>query len=232
MRINKPLIEATFISRYKRFLCDVKLPNGKILTVHCPNSGSMKSCYQEGWKVLISDSQNPKRKLRYTLEMLHNEKCWIGINTMLPNKIVKEAIEEKLITELSGYKKILSEQKYGKNSRIDLLLENEDERCYVEIKNVTLIDNQYYLFPDAVTERGQKHLDELIDIKKNGNRAVMFFLIQRNDANIFKPANSIDPVYSEKLKKAYKAGVEIIPYVADVNPPEIKIDHKTNFELG
>lgn len=231
MKINKPLLTGYLIRRYKRFLADIRLENGNIITAHCPNSGSMKTCMEAGWKVIVSDSQNPKRKLRYTWEMVHNGKCWIGINTQLANKIVKEAIEKQWIDELSGYENILAEQKYGANSRIDLLLEKSGAQCFVEVKNVTMLEDKIYLFPDAVTERGLKHLNELLEIRRKGKRAVMFFLIQRNDGTLFKPCVAIDPKYSEKLTKVHKKGVEILAYTAMVIPGEITISHKTTFEL-
>ena len=217
--------------RYKRFLADIMLDDGREITAHCANSGSMKTCDTPGWKVLVSDSQNPKRKLACTLEMIHNGTCWIGINTQTPNKLVKEAIEEGIIKELQGFPQILTEQKYGTNSRIDLLLKNERELCYVEVKNVTLVEDNYFLFPDSVTERGLKHLHDLLEMKKQGHRAVMVFVIQRSDAHIFKLAEKIDPAYARKLREVYKMGVEVLPYLADVSPDEIKISHKIEFEL-
>jgi sugar fermentation stimulation protein A len=212
-------------------MADIKLQDGKNLTVHCPNSGSMKTCTGPDWPVMISDSNNPKRKYRYTLEMIHNRKCWIGINTQLPNKIVKEAIERGQIGELAGYENILSEQKYGQNSRIDLLLKKKDEKCYVEIKNVTMVENNTFLFPDAVTERGLKHLKELAKMREGGYRTVMLYLIQRTDGLIFKPCFSIDPEYSKELREVYQKGVEILPYVAEVSPQKINVLHKVNFDL-
>lgn len=229
MKIEKPLYYGALLKRYKRFMADIKLKNGEIITAHCANSGSMKTCTEPGWKVVVSDSQNPKRKLRFTWEMVHNGKCWIGINTQLANKIVKEALEKNQIPELVGYERIITEKKYGENSRIDIFMEKPGVQCYVEIKNVTLVDKGFFQFPDSVTERGLKHLNELIEMKKQGKRAVMFFLIQRNDARIFKPCEEIDPEYALKLKEVYEQGVEILPYVANVTPTEISISHKVEF---
>jgi len=231
MKFDKSTYYGKLIKRYKRFLADIELENGEIITAHCANTGSMKTCDEPGWRVLVSDSLNPKRKLKYTFELIYNEKCWIGINTQLPNKLAKEAIENGIIKELQDYTQILSEQKYGENSRIDLLLENEHEKCYVEVKNVTLVENGDYLFPDAVTARGLKHLDELLEMRKRGHRAVMLFVIQRSDGKVFKPAKDIDPQYAQKLKEVYKQGVEILPYQAKVSPEEIAISHKVVFEL-
>ncbi len=231
MKIDKPIFFGKLIKRYKRFLADIKLDSGETITAHCANTGSMKTCIEPGWRVVVSDSLNPKRKLRYTFEMIHNEKCWIGINTQLPNKLAKEAIENGTIEELQGYTRVLMEQKYGKNSRIDLLLENETEKCFVEVKNVTLMEEGAYLFPDSVTTRGLKHLNELIEMVKNGNRAVMLYVIQRSDGKLFKPAKEIDPQYSEKLKEAHEIGVEVLPYLAQVSPQEIVLSQKLDFEL-
>lgn len=232
MIFNEPLISGILLKRYKRFLADIKLDSGEFITAHCPNSGSMKTCKEPGWKVMVSDSKNPKRKLRYTWEMVHNSTCWIGINTQVPNKIAKEAVENGTISELSGYDSIRSEVKYGQNSRVDLLLSNENELCYVEVKNVTLVEQDgFYRFPDAVTERGRKHLFELMEVKKNGHRAVMLFAIQRSDGGIFKPADEIDPAYGQSLREAYKCGVEILPYLADVSPNEIRLTKRVEFDL-
>lgn len=231
MKNENPYYFGTLIKRYKRFMADIKLESGQIITAHCPNSGSMKTCTEPGWKVMVSDSQNPKRKLQFTWEMVHNGKCWIGINTQLSNKIVKEAIELKQIPELAGYGEIKTEKKYGQNSRIDIFLENVFGQCYVEVKNVSLVMDNYYQFPDSVTERGLKHLSELVEMKKQGKRAVMFYLIQRNDAQVFKPCNDIDPKYADRLKKVYEQGVEILPYIAKVTPGETTISHKIEFTL-
>ncbi|KAA3609776.1 MAG: DNA/RNA nuclease SfsA [Calditrichaeota bacterium] len=231
MIFDKPVYFGKLIKRYKRFLADIKLDDGNVITAHCANSGSMKTCDTAGWRVLVSDSLNPKRKLRYTFEMIHNEKCWIGINTQIPNKLAKEAIESGIIKELQGYDKILPEQKYGVNSRIDLLLTNAVEKCFVEVKSVTLVQDGDYQFPDSVTARGLKHLNELLDMKKQGHRAVMLFIIQRSDGNIFKPAKDIDPKYSQRLREVYKDGVEVLVYLAKVSPEEIVLSHKIDFVL-
>jgi len=231
MIFDKPTRFGKLIKRYKRFLADIALDDDEIITAHCANSGSMKTCAEPGWKVMVSDSQNPKRKLRYTWEMVHNGNCWIGINTQLPNLIDFEAIQQGVIPELAGYSKITKEQKYSHNSRIDLLLEKENEKCYVEIKNVTLVEKDAFLFPDAVTERGLKHLGDLLAMKKAGQRAVMLYIIQRADGEIFKPCFEIDPQYAHKLEQVYNQGVEILPYVANVQPQQINISHKVKFSF-
>lgn len=231
MKFSTEVIQGIFLKRYKRFFADVELSNGEIVTAHCPNTGSMTGCAVAGFKAAISKSDNPKRKLKYTLEMVHNTKCWIGVNTHLANRIVEEAILLKDIPELQDFCELRREVKYGEKSRVDFLLENEQQKTYVEVKNVTLVNGMNYLFPDAVTTRGQKHLQELIQVVEEGHQAVMLFLIQRNDAGIFKPADDIDPEYGKLLRKAAEKGVEILPYRADVSPQEIKIVEKIDYEL-
>ena len=233
MIFKQSLIPGKLIKRYKRFLADIQLESGEIITAHCPNSVSMRTCATEGWEVRLSFHDNPKRKYPYTWEMVNNGKCWIGINTGLPNKLVNESIIEEKIREIRGYTEIKHEVNYGKNSRIDLLLLNENDLCYVEVKNVTLVeeDGDYY-FPDSVTKRGRKHLYELADMVKQGHRAVMLYVIQRSDGNQFKPARHIDSAYSKSLKEVHEQGVEILVYRAEVKPEEIKIVEKIPFELN
>jgi sugar fermentation stimulation protein A len=232
MNIKQPLISGTFIKREKRFLADIILQDGKHITAHCPNSGSMKSCLQAGWEVRLSYHDSKKRKLAYTLEMVHNGQCWIGVNTLVPNRLAEEAIKAGKIKELTGYDEIRREQRYGKNSRIDLLLSKEDRICYVEIKNVTLLeaDGKYY-FPDSVTERGKKHLVELHSMVQCGHRAVSLFIVQRNDGNIFKPAEHIDPAYAYALREAHRQGVEILVYRAEVKPEKIELVESIPWQL-
>ena len=233
MKFDKPLIEGILLKRYKRFLADVKLNDGQFVTAHCPNSGSMKTCKEPGWNVLLSKSDNPTRKLKYTWEMVHNGTCWIGINTQIPNKIAIEAIENHVISELDGYDEIQSEKNYGKNRRIDILLNGKSGTCYVEVKNVTLVEaDDFYKFPDAVTERGRKHLYELLEMVKAGHRAVMLFVIQRSDSTTFKPADHIDPEYARSLKEVHQQGVEILAYQATVSPTEVKIHTSIPISLG
>jgi sugar fermentation stimulation protein A len=224
MIFKNPLIPGKLIKRYKRFLADVELESGEIITAHCPNSGSMKTCQTPGWRVLLSYHDVPTRKYKYTWEMVHNGACWIGINTGIPNQIVADAISENKIDSLLGYPEIKREVKYGKNSRIDIYLQNDREICYTEVKNVTLVEkDNYYYFPDSVTERGRKHLYELLEMVKRGHRAVMFYVIQRSDGTIFKPASHIDPAYAESLKEVHNKGVEILVYQAEVTPESIDI---------
>jgi len=228
MKFHAPLIEGTLIKRYKRFLTDVKLKSGEVVVAHCANSGSMLSVNEPGARVWLSPAQNPDRKLRYTWEIIEINGHLVGINTGYPNKIVAEAIEAGQIKELKGYASLKREQKYGKNSRIDILLESENKPpCYVEVKNVTM--RRHFgpkdpaEFPDAVTARGAKHLVELTDMVKKGARAVMFYMVQRGDCKSFTIASDIDPTYAIELKQALKSGVEAICYGCDVSPNGVTI---------
>jgi sugar fermentation stimulation protein A len=233
MYFNPPLIPGKLVNRYKRFLADIELANGNVITAHCPNSGSMKSCVTPGWKVMVSIHDNSKRKYPHTWEMVHNGTCWIGINTGIPNIIAKEAIEQGVISELNNYTEIKREVPYGKNSRIDLYLKNKNQVCYVEVKNVTLVENDgYYYFPDSVTERGRKHLFELMDMVDQGHRAVMLYIIQRSDGTRFKPAAHIDPAYAESLNEANMKGIEILAYRAEVRPELIEIKETVPRSIG
>lgn len=222
MKFESTLIQGKILKRYKRFLADVELENGDIITAHTANTGSMKTCWEPGWSVLLSFHDNPKRKLKYSLEMTHNGKTWIGVNTSLPNKIAIEGIEKGVVKELNGYETIKPEAKIGK-SRIDILLSNNGENpCYVEVKNVTLLaKNNTGIFPDAVSTRGQKHLEELTHLVENGTRAAMLFVINREDVKSFSPADDIDPTYGELLRKASLSGVEILAYKCKLSPKEI-----------
>lgn len=216
-----PLIQGKLIRRYKRFLADVELEDGEIVIAHCPNSGSMKGCAEPGSPVWISQSDNPKRKLKYTWELIKTKDSMIGVNTMVPNRLVKASIENGLVEELKMFTKVRAEVKTSDHTRLDLKLEDEKgQACYVEIKNCTLVEEGVAMFPDAVTTRGQKHLDELVMLKKQGHRAVIFYLIQRTDARIFTPAAMIDKVYAQKLNHAVENGVEIIIRDALLDPGE------------
>lgn len=214
-----PLMRGRLVKRYKRFLADVALEDGSVVTAHCPNSGSMKGCREEGALVWISESDNPRRKLRYTWEVIQARDSLIGINTMVPNRLVRDAAMSRAIEELAMYPRVRSEVKTSDGTRLDLMLEDtRGGRCYVEIKNCTLVENGVAMFPDAVTTRGQKHLDELAGLKAAGHRAVIFYLIQRMDARVFTPAAAIDPVYAEKLARAVDRGVEIITRDVAIDP--------------
>ncbi len=197
MRFTQDLIPATLLRRYQRFLADVELVDGTVLTAHCPNPGRMTSCCEPGRPVWISDSQNPKRKLRYTLEMIRMGRTWVGVNTARANPAVAGFIRAGKIPELSGYDQIKPEVRAG-DSRLDLLLvDNAGERpdCYVEIKSSTLRAGEHAAFPDAVTERGRKHLARLAALVASGYRGVIFYFVGRADCRRFRPADEVDPAY-------------------------------------
>jgi len=215
------LTPGTLIKRYKRFLADIALEDGSTVTVHCPNSGSMKGCAIPGSRVLISRSGNTTRKYPFTWELVEADGVWAGINTALPNRLVNEAIINGTAAELQGYTTIRPEVPYGEHSRIDLLLESHNQRCFVEVKNVTLVEKGRAHFPDAVTTRGQKHLQELMRVVREGDRGVIFFTVQRGDGQSVSPADTIDPEYGRLLRMALQNGVEALAYRALVSPTEI-----------
>lgn len=236
MKFETPLIPGKLIKRYKRFLTDVELENGDIVVAHCANSGSMLSVNDPGAPVWLSPANDPKRKLKFTWELVQIGDAMVGINTQHPNRIVADAIEAGQIPELVGYDSLRREVKYGKNSRIDILLESEGKpMCYVEVKNTTmrrdLTPGAPAEFPDSVTVRGAKHLDELSDMVREGHRAVMFYLVQRDDADAFTVAADIDPTYAERLDTAMKAGVEVVAYTCCVSPQEIIVTKPVEVRL-
>lgn len=227
MRLPQPLHPGRLIRRYQRFLADVELDDGKVVTAHCPNSGSMKGCNAAGSPVLISKNDAPHRKLHYTWELVKANGAWVGINTGFPNRLVREGIETGVVEELQGYGTIRPEVRYGEEkSRIDLLLQGPAGLCYVEVKNVTMVEGELALFPDAVTTRGQKHLRELMEMVRQGHRAVIFYVVQRPDGHGVAPADTIDPEYGKLLRLATANGVEPIAYRARVTPEEILLTHR------
>lgn len=224
MKFNDQLIRGTLLQRYKRFLADIRLESGEVVTAHTANSGSMKGLTEPGNPVYLSYHDKASRKLRYSWEIVEVGPVAVGINTSLPNGLVEEGIRRRVIEELQGYRQIRREVRYGKNSRIDLLLSKEDgAQCYVEVKNVTLVEAGVAYFPDAVTERGRKHLEELMDMVDQGHRAVIFFVLQRGDGGYVAPADHIDPVYGKTLRRAISHGVEALAYRAKVDPREINL---------
>lgn len=225
MKFHPQLFSATLIKRYKRFLADVILPDNSEITVHCPNPGAMLGLNKPGSKIWISKSDNPKRKLAYTFELIEIEnnkniktpaKTLVGVNTNIANKIAREAIEAGMLSSIPEHSTIIPEQKYGKNSRIDFLIKTpNDDLIYLEVKSVTLIrstspQSGLYEFPDSVTKRGTKHLEELINVVQNGHRAIMIFLTQRDDGHKFAIAKDIDPQYFTAFTQAHLAGVEMV----------------------
>lgn len=221
MIFKSRLIRGTLVQRYKRFLADVRLASGEIVTAHCTNTGSMLGCMTPGSAVLISRSANLNRKLAYTWEMIRINGAWVGINTMHPNRLVAEAVAAGMIPELCGYQSVRREVKVSAHSRLDLCLEGPSGACYVEVKNVTVSFSGAAAFPDAVSQRATRHLRELIRLKRKGHRAVVAFVIQRSDCNYFRPADEIDAEYGRWLRRAAKTGVEILAYNAKVTPRRI-----------
>jgi sugar fermentation stimulation protein A len=228
MKLSPSLLLGTFKSRYKRFFSDVINTDGQAVTIHCPNTGSMKHCLVENSECWYSLSDNPKRKLPGTLELVTNEYGNLaGINTNRANKLVREAIESNLIPELCGYEQLRSEVRYGEeNSRIDLLLKDSVKgHCYIEVKSVTLeVSKGLVMFPDAVTSRGAKHLRELINMVQQGHRAVLFFCVQVNGAQRMEVAEAIDPQYAKTLVQALNEGIEVIAWRAKISSSEIVLE--------
>ncbi len=226
MRFPDPLLPGTLVKRYKRFLADVRLESGEEITAHCANPGAMTGLAESGSEVWLSPARNPARKLRYSWELVRIGDGLVGISTAHPNRIVEDAVNAQEIPELTGYGPARREVNYGRNSRIDLLLQ-EDGRpdCYVEIKNVNLKRHGPAEFPDSVTVRGTKHLVELSDMVAAGARAVMVYLVQREDCDEFCIAGDIDPVYAAAFDAARNAGVEAVCYACRLTTEEITIDH-------
>lgn len=229
MTFDPPLVEGRLLRRYKRFLADVQLPDGEMITAHTANTGAMTGCAESGRRVWLSRSDNPKRKYPHTWELIEvRDGVLAGINTQLSNLLVREAIENGRVPELAGYGRIRSEVRYGEErSRIDLLLDSPDDEksicCYVEVKNVTLVDDGIARFPDAVSVRASKHLRELMSVVRAGQRAVIFFCVQRGDVREVRPADQIDPLYGETLREAVICGVECLAYGADVSAQEVAL---------
>jgi sugar fermentation stimulation protein A len=230
MVFPEKLVHGTLIQRYKRFLADVKLDDGTVVVAHCTNSGSMKSCIENGAEVYLTPVNDPKRRTKFTWEMIKINGDWVGINTSNPNRLGFEAVKEGKIEGLSGYKSVAREVKFG-DSRFDIFAENENEKCFIEVKNVTMKEGRYALFPDAVTTRGQKHLKTLMEVKSVGIRAVMLYIVQRMDVGVFAPAKEIDPGYADALKEAVNAGVEVFVVQAKVTPERIEIGEQLPFEI-
>lgn len=242
MKFHPPLVRGRFLRRYKRFFVDVQLEDGSTVIAHCPNTGSLQGCLVEGAETFIQPATDPKRALRFTWKLIRIGKSLVGVDTGLAVPLVETAIRTGVLPELGGYERMLREVTYGRegSSRIDILLSRGgnvpvstnskskrrtlpegDERVYVEVKNTTLVSDGVAQFPDAVTERGQKHLEELIDVVQQGMRAAMVFCVQRTDCELFRPADHVDPVYGRLLRKAAGAGVEL--YVLEAAPSEVEI---------
>ena len=224
MKFTDNLISGTLIKRYKRFFVDVKV-NNQIITAHCPNSGSMLGLLDENNKIWISQSNNPKRKLKYTLELIKIKNSLVGINTIFANKIILEALTNKTIKEFSKFENIKIEAVYNDDTRFDFLLNNNSRKVFLEVKNVTLSTKKGVAeFPDSITLRGTKHLIKLIEAKKESYESYILYLIQREDCNQFKIANKIDFEYKKVFIEAKKRGVKILSYNCKLSPQEIKVN--------
>ena len=230
MNFKERLLQGTIVKRYKRFFADIKYKN-KVITAHCPNSGSMMGLLDRGNKVWFSISDNPKRKLKYTLEIIEVKNEKVGINTLFTNKIVFEALSDKKIDTLVKFKNIKREVKFSDKTRFDFFLSDGKKKCFLEVKNVTLLRSDYVAeFPDAITSRGTKHLNELYNAKKKGYQSYILYLIQREDCDSFKIAKDIDKKYKIAFDKALKSGVKILCYDCKLNNEEIKLDNQIIYE--
>ena len=231
MNFENKLISGQFVKRYKRFFVDVKI-NGKIITAHCPNTGSMYGLLKKGNKVWLTKSKNPNRKLKYTLQIIQDKKTKVGVNTHLTNKIVLHALENNLIREFDAKIKIKPETKFGTNTRFDFLITKNTTKAFIEVKNVTLSRKKDVAeFPDAVTLRGLKHIEELVKASKKGYKIYILYLIQRNDCKIFKIANDIDPKYSDSLLKAVKKNLNILCFDCKFSSKGIKLNQKVKIKI-
>jgi sugar fermentation stimulation protein A len=216
------LIRGRLVRRYQRFLADVILDDGRAVTAHCPNSGRMTGCSQPGQPVFLSYQDDPKRKFKYRWELIEMPTSLVGVNTMVPNRLVADALRTGQVAAFEAYTDVFSEVTVNAHTRLDLKLAAPGlPDCYIEIKNCTLVEGDWAMFPDAPTTRGQKHLRALTALKGSGKRAVIFFLIQRTDARFFKPADGVDPEYGRQLRQAVAQGVEIMAYDTDIDLKKI-----------
>lgn len=230
MKLPQPLTEGRLLRRYKRFLADIELADGTIVTAHTANTGSMLQCAEPGSSVLLSRSDNPKRKLAWSWELVQVNNCWVDINTHRANRVVEEALRTSQIPGLQNYS-VRPEFPYAE-SRIDFMLEGPGEKVLLEVKNVTLCcEPGVACFPDAVTKRGQKHLQDLVEAKQEGWRSVIFFLVQRGEAETFTPADDIDAEYGRLLRAAVSSGVEALAYRTIVSSTENRIEKQLAVQL-
>lgn len=226
MKFPHPLIPGTLLRRHHRFLMDVRLENGREITAHSGNTGGMLGCSRPGMRVWLSVSPNPERKYPHSLELVQPKRGeWVGVNTLLPNKLVREAIERRMFSAFRDYSDIQPEVRYGnENSRVDLLLRGQGvPDCYLEVKNVTYCPQGTALFPDAVTARGTRHLRELLRMRQQGHRAAVVFCVQHSEASRFAPAGHIDPLYADTLRQAAGEGLEVYAWQARMSPEEVVI---------
>ena len=231
MNFENKLLPGKLIKRYKRFFVDIQIKN-KIITAHCPNTGSMSGLLKKGNKVWLSKSDNPKRKLKYTLQIIENNKSKVGVNTHLTNKIVLYALKNNVLREFDKTIKIQPETKFGSNTRFDFLITKNSFKAFIEVKNVTLSRiSGLAEFPDAVTSRGLKHVNELINASKKGYKVFLLYVIQREDCKSFKIAKDIDPEYFEALSKAVKKKLNILCYDCKFSSKGTKLNKKVKFKI-
>jgi sugar fermentation stimulation protein A len=225
-----PLVEGRLVRRYKRFLADIELPGQGVVVCHCPNPGSMKNCAPEGARVWVSTSDNPKRKLAQTWELVEVDDALICVNTMRANPVVREALEAGRIEELAQFGQVRPEVKLESGTRIDFAL--DEGACYVEVKSVTLgVGNRVSAFPDSVTKRGTKHLRELLELHRHGARAVLLFCVGRTDTEVVRPADEIDPEYGQVLREVHGHGVEVLAYRAEITTATMTLRERVPVQL-
>ena len=231
MNFKNILISGVLIKRYKRFFADVKIKDN-VVTAHCPNTGSMMGLLRSGNRVWLSKTDNPKRKLKYTLQIIETDTSKVGVNTLLTNKIIFDALQDKAIKEFKNIRNIYREVKFGKNTRFDFLVSEENKRSFIEVKNVTLSRKKGIAeFPDAITARGLKHINELMKAGNQDYNIYLLFLIQRNDCKRFEIAKDIDLAYYKLLKKAVKKKLKILCYDCKFLTKGIKLNRKIKFNI-
>ena len=232
MKFKQPLIEGRLVRRYKRFLADVELPDGRVVVAHCANPGSMRMCAPPGARVWLSEQNNPRRKLPYTWELVEAHGAMVCVNTARANEVIAEAIAAGSISELAGYGEMQREAIWSAGTRFDFVLTRPGETCIVEVKSATMHGgDRVTAFPDSVTARGTRHLTELMEVAKSGRRAVLLFCCNRSDALEVRPADEIDPLYGYTLRRAARSGVEILAYRSEMDPLGIELRERIGVKL-
>lgn len=232
MRFDPPLVAGHLLRREKRFLAHVRLMDGRQVVAHCPNTGSMRGCLGDDWPVRLSPARSLRRKLAWTLEMVHNGRCWVAVNTQRANQLAAEGIQNGTVRELSHWSSLRREVSTGEGHRLDLRLEDGPRRCWVEVKSVTMVDaDGRYAFPDAVTRRGLAHLATLESLRRAGDHAALLFVVLRSDGDRFAPAADIDPAYAAALRRVWDGGVVVLAYRAEVSPEEMGVVERVEVEL-
>jgi sugar fermentation stimulation protein A len=232
MLFETELVEGELLRRYRRFFADVRLADGRVVVCHCANPGSMLGCAPAGGRVWVRPVDDPRRKLAFTWELVEVGGALVCVNTQRANEVVAEALAAGAIGELAGYDTVRREVRCGDRSRIDFLLERGEERCFVEVKSVTLgVGDGASAFPDSVTERGTRHLRELMTVAARSDRAVLLFCAGRGDTRRVRPADEIDPVYGRALREAVAAGVEVLAFGCAVTPRELRLGGRVPVSL-